>query len=463
VVGPSSHSHRDDGKMFCHSYNFFAFPYVSPDTGHDPVFTCQGSALRFNAQHRMNFNTWISEGIPYMTREEESQLKSKGLSQEEVNQKVGVLRMWTLLCSSRLPFVVHCPLDLFFLLYAFERRPLPRYDPVALAILIRQCTPKVYDTAHLHGAIGRFRCLGLSKFYQDAKAQHEELRKTGRGDVVAIEFELQGDTAARYSIHPEAMAHEAGYDSLMTAQLFGYLRAMSPGRIREAANRLFLYRSIEYVDIERAALDGVAGSPIFDLSRVTLLVAALDPNDALANEAARCIAATGSEYKWMDASHILIVLRASGGAAIRKARDLAAQVHGVESWLPFEQWREIQALETQALRAKRDSQLRMHSEAARPDVFRPPPAMRAADNTDGADAGLASSGSASGGEQAGSTLRTSWGASSANHHSNGKTNGINGVDFLLENQRRHIWFLQLYSLGLSGVLAYLAVRSLRRA
>ena len=39
------------------------------------------------------------------------------------------------------------------------------------------------------------------------------------------------------------LAHEAGFDSLVTAQLYAYLRAISPAQVREAANRLFLYKS----------------------------------------------------------------------------------------------------------------------------------------------------------------------------------------------------------------------------
>jgi hypothetical protein len=343
LVSRSENGH--EGKLICHSYNLFAFPYVCNEIKRDPVFMCQASALNFNARHRVDFNTWIGQGIPYMTREDEKQLKANpAYREDEHDQKIGLLRLWKALCKKKLPFVIHCPLDLFFLLVSFERRPLPRHDPKALAFLIRQCTNKVYDTAHLHGAVGRFRRLGLSKFYEDAKARHEELAKNGSNTgVLPVEFELQGETAVRYSKPAEQMAHEAGYDSLMTAQLFAYLRAISPVVVSQAANRLFLYRSIEFLDIERVAAEGVVGSSMFDLSRVTLLVAALDPSDSMSNEAPRLIATAGAEYKWMDATHILVVLRASGGTAVRKARDLAAQVHGVASWIGFDEWRALQA------------------------------------------------------------------------------------------------------------------------
>merc|ERR1712050_176470 len=46
---------------------------------------------------------------------------------------------------------------------------------------------------------------------------------------------------------------------------------------------------------------------------------------------------------WMDATHILVVLRASGGAAVRKAAELASQVFGVVAWMGFDEWRAAQA------------------------------------------------------------------------------------------------------------------------
>lgn len=339
-----------EGLLSCSSYNLFAFPYVSAEMRRDPVFMCQASALRFNAQHRVDFNTWISQGVPYMSKEDEKQLKAVGYSDEDLEQKVGLLRFWKMLCAARLPLVVHTPVDLFFLLSTFEQN-VPWRDPRALAILIRQCTPKVFDTAHLHGAFGRFRRLALSNFLEDAKARHDELAKdSSTTGVGPVEFILQGDTARRYNKSPEQMAHEAGYDSLMTAQLFVYLRAINASRIREAANKLFLYRSIDYIDLDRAGQEGIYGSSMFDLSRVTLLVARLEGETALGSDGRtpsdapiKLIAAAGAEYKMMDTHHILVIIRASGGTAIRKAAEIASKVTGVESWLPFEHWKDAQA------------------------------------------------------------------------------------------------------------------------
>jgi len=332
-----------EGHLSCASYNLFAFPYVGPELlGREPGFFCQASALQFNALHRVNFNTWIRDGIPYMSREDEQMYLRSSDSTEDANheEKAGLLRLWKALCAARLPFVVHCPLDLFFLLAAFEKRPLPRHDPRSLAMMIRNCTPKVFDTAHLHGALGRFKRLGLVKFFEDAKACYHELAGEGGKTVPPLEFRLEGETAERYSKTDDTLAHEAGFDSLITAQLFAYLRAISPARVREAANRLFLYRSVEYLDLDLAAKEGTIGTCMFDASRVTLLVAALDTPDN--SDAARLIASAGAVYKWIDSMHILVVLRASGGAAVRKAADLAAKVLGVVSWMGFDEWRAAQ-------------------------------------------------------------------------------------------------------------------------
>lgn len=339
-----------EGHLSCWSYNLFAFPYVGADIPErpesEPGFFCQGSALKFNVKHRVDFNMWIAEGIPYMSREEERRYLAsrKGKEINHVDEKVGLLRLWKALCSARVPFVVHTPLDLFFLLAAFERRPLPRDDPRALAMLVRQCTPRVYDTAYLHGACDRFKRLSLTKYFEDVQARYEDLYAQGKGLTVVpdIQFFLQGQTASRYGKNKplDELAHEAGYDSLVTAQIFSYLRAIAPHQVKEAANRLFLYKSVDYLDLDGALLDGTVGKCMFDVSRVTLLVARLDPLEGL--DAPRAISAAGYTYKWMDPTHLLVVLRASGGAAVRKAGELATQVRGVVQWMDFNDWRAMQ-------------------------------------------------------------------------------------------------------------------------
>jgi len=333
-----SRSEANEGHLTFASYNLFAFPYLGPELlGNEPGFFCQASALQFNAQHRVDFNKWIRDGIPYMNREDEKRYLAN--ENGSTNKKTGLLNLWKVLCQSRLPFVVHTCMDLFFLLAAFERRPLPRNDPKALAMMIRQCTPKVYDTAHLHTVFGHFKRLSLIRFFEDAKARYDEVKDNNRTTldrVPQLDFHFQGETNARYGKKLDDLAHEAGFDSFITAQLFAYLRAIAPNRVKEGANRLFLYRSVEFLDLDRAVTAGQIPSNIYDLSRVTLLVAELEDD---ASVAPNLVAAAGADYKWMDGTHLLVVLRASGGAAVRKAAELAAIVHGVISWMSFDDWR----------------------------------------------------------------------------------------------------------------------------
>eukprot|EP00929_Paragymnodinium_shiwhaense_P107197 TRINITY_DN7326_c0_g1_i1.p1 TRINITY_DN7326_c0_g1~~TRINITY_DN7326_c0_g1_i1.p1 ORF type:complete len:576 (+),score=78.72 TRINITY_DN7326_c0_g1_i1:191-1918(+) len=359
VTRLSGDSTTGDGQLACASYNLFAFPYIGPETSVDSGFFCQASALKFNAMHRVNFNTWIREGIPYMSREEEKRFIASRKGENHIEEKVGLLRLWKTLCAARLPFVVHSPLDLFFLLVAFERRPLPVHNPRALAVLIRHCTPKVYDTAYLHGALGRFKRLSLMKYFEDAQAQYEELQSNSHVHTVhvpRVEFKLEGETLGRYGRPAEDLSHEAGFDSFITAKLFAYLRAIAPSQVKEGANKLFLFKSVEFLDLDRLAVNGEVGTSMFDLTRVTLLVAALegDPATTAGNcDVPRQIAAFGYTYKKMDAKHVLVVLRASGGAAVRKAAELAGKVHGVSQWLPFEEWRQREVVQKVRFAASR--------------------------------------------------------------------------------------------------------------
>jgi len=355
----------EDGRYPCASYNIFAFPYVGPELlsiGRDPGFHCSAAALKFNSQHDVNFNTWIAEGVPYVCREDEEQYlsscqatpsTSSATAGDETQaadwpQKSGLLRLWKSLCAAQLPLIVHTPVDLFFLLAAFECRNLPRDDPRELARLVRVCSPEVYDTAHLHSALGQFRRLGLTKFHEDAQVRHEQLMRKSAPGVTPVAFELEPETAARYGNGNE-MAHEAGFDALITAQLFLYLRAISPTRVKDAADRLYLHKSFNAIDLRRAERslaggkeEAEIGRSLYDLSRITLLVAELPPRGAGECDAPRRISNAGSEYKWIDATHILVLLKAVGPEAVRKVQELAAKAPGVLRWVAFDEWREEQ-------------------------------------------------------------------------------------------------------------------------
>jgi len=323
----------------CATYNFLAFPWSGPELlDGEQRFSCQASSLLFNARNGVDLGAWVREGVPYMTRLDESRYLStrEGQQDTDLPRKVGLLRLWKALCESKAPLVVHCPLDLFFLLTCFEQRQLPSEDPQALAQLVRGCFPRVFDTAHLHESLGLFQSLQLSKFHAEAKLQHEIAIKKGAAQY-QCNFKLEGPTLERYG-HGCKRLHEAGYDSLLTAQLFAYLMSLAYNKVKEGVNRLFLYRSAEYLDLGRAAAGDEPGVSIFDFWSTTVIVAKLErPGEkATPNQ----ITNAGFAYKWMNPAHILILINENGEEAIKKAAQLSAHITGITEWMSLDQWRE---------------------------------------------------------------------------------------------------------------------------
>merc|ERR1712048_79077 len=174
----------------------------------------------------------------------------------------------------------------------------------------------------------------------------------GLARAQTVEFALQGNTAVRYSRFlssrepPVEFIAEAGFCSLVTAQLFTYLRANSLHQVRQGANKLFIYQTA-HLDLDRFTLEGEVGTSMFDLTLVTPLVAALDPLE-IQNVAGQ-ISAANHTVKQMDSKHVLVVLEGSGNTAIQKAADLAKRVK-VTTWMPFEEWQALQATEAARLR-----------------------------------------------------------------------------------------------------------------
>jgi hypothetical protein len=319
----------------CSSYNFYAFHWVGPELlGHDPSFTCKASAMQFNAdKNHIDFNKWMKDAVPYMSREDEARYLASPLSRgdEDLPRKVGLLRVWKLLCEARVPLVTHCPLDIFFLLSSFERRKLPR-DPSEMAKLILQCLPCIFDTAHLHGSVGGFRSLRLAKFLEDARARHAELVVAGK--ALPCCFDVVPETAMKYG-NGKDFAHEAGFDSLCTAQLYAHLLNLSPEKVGQSANRLFLFKSMECLDLRRAAEFGEPGVSIFDLTQESFLVARL--SNRRGSRALQLISSLGCLYKRMDAWHVLVIIRATG----REAASMVTELDAIQDvqWLCFEEWR----------------------------------------------------------------------------------------------------------------------------
>lgn len=218
----------------CVTYNFLTRPRDHYDKDDD--------ALRFLRTKRgldLDESKCIQHGVPYASREEEEAGACPGGG--------GLLRLWRALCGARVPLAVHSPLDVFFLLACFERPRLSLLAPRELSALLRRRLPAgVYDTAHLFDAIGGFKGgRGLSAFAREARERAEAAAKTGALARNAETLAAYGDWAARGGRSKE---HEAGYDSLLTAQLFSDLTSIAPERVKEGRNRMYLHMSSGFLD-----------------------------------------------------------------------------------------------------------------------------------------------------------------------------------------------------------------------
>lgn len=130
-------------------------------------------------------------------------------------------------------------------------------------------------------------------------------------------------------------AHEAGFDSLCTAQLYAHLLNLSPEKVGQSANRLFLFKSMECLDLRRAAEFGEPGTSIFDLTQESFLVARL--SNRMGSSALQLISSLGCLYKRMDASHVLVII----GATCKEAASMVTELDAIPDvqWLSFEEWR----------------------------------------------------------------------------------------------------------------------------
>lgn len=217
------------------SYNIFVFPFCK-ERGENPSITCGSTGVKFLSRNGFDFNRWIRDGVPFRARSPQDAAPT-GTDQAEFSQ------LWHTLCAAQKPLVFHSGLtDLAYMMSAFEfggEMPSSAYD---FQRAIRRLSPKVYDTAHLHTAVGaaagKFKRLGLAKFLGEAEQRVQE----------KVKFVLEGDeTLTRYGTGGQA--HEAGFDSLMTAKLFACLRSLAPSTVEDEANRLFLWMSTECVNI----------------------------------------------------------------------------------------------------------------------------------------------------------------------------------------------------------------------
>lgn len=65
-----------DGSFECAPFNFTLFP--GEFAKNDKLFGVSSSALTFLSQHGFDFNNWVAEGVPFLSRDQEKKLRAKG-------------------------------------------------------------------------------------------------------------------------------------------------------------------------------------------------------------------------------------------------------------------------------------------------------------------------------------------------------------------------------------------------
>ena len=133
-VGLSCFIWNEDTRVYdIRCYSFYLSP--RPWTGggqsgsgnvkveHDLKFSCMGSSLKFLGEHGFNFNRWINDGIPFMSRQqynmEREKLRGRGGasfgSSKDIDTGKGFLEIWDALIFSGKPLIGHqCFLDMLY-------------------------------------------------------------------------------------------------------------------------------------------------------------------------------------------------------------------------------------------------------------------------------------------------------------------------------------------------------------
>ncbi|KAJ9462197.1 hypothetical protein DIPPA_07817 [Diplonema papillatum] len=162
-VGIACYIYQEDRKKYdVKSFSFYISPrpWSSSTSGsnvkveNDLKFSCLGSSLKFLGDHAFDFNRWIKEGIPFMSRSqyltEKDKVKQRGQysSIKDLEVAKGFLDVWDMLLTANKPLVGHqCFLDLLYLWHQLEQ-PLPK----DLTEVLKQISTKVsvlVDTKHL--------------------------------------------------------------------------------------------------------------------------------------------------------------------------------------------------------------------------------------------------------------------------------------------------------------------------
>mmetsp|Transcript_13871 Transcript_13871/g.37722 ORF Transcript_13871/g.37722 Transcript_13871/m.37722 type:complete len:779 (+) Transcript_13871:67-2403(+) len=307
----------------------------------DASLLIRASTLHAFRKRGFDFNSWVDETNTPLQVSADSNIfwQDKITSAREKCPEGGLTRLWRLLQEAKKPLLVHGHLDVFFLLSAFELRPkghfLPR-DPVLFAQLAKRCFPHgIYDTSTLHESIPALRVvpLNLKKFFQWIIQKLQQ-----RHPNFTIRFEAE--TKERYQ--NGSLAHEAGYDSMLTAIVFECMcQLYGKPQLKYCSNRLYLYNSVDCLNLGAHAASEIA-STIYCDELETLLVAELTTQDAIEMTAVRISRAAKLDpsfyYRKMDKEHLLVVILHGGEPAIETAKELSRKLPGV-AWFSFNRWR----------------------------------------------------------------------------------------------------------------------------
>lgn len=314
------------------------------------TYLCTASALRAERSAGFDLNSWVdtNQGHEDTARFFRPQMET----QEAQTAEVGLLELWHKLravFSAGVPLVVHGLMDVIFLLTSFEQRRLPR-DAHELARLASRCFPCVYDTCHLHDAMKDLRRLKLGlKDFSDAVRQRCERTAPTWFRLESL-TESWYNANATYESSEGNSVHSAGYDSLLTAILFGDIESLSSNAaIGSAPNRFFLYRSIEFLDFSAALkghqIESRVYEPLEILKVVNVSVEAEKELVLMVSEAAQVPVTRPVLYRRLDDEHLMLVLPGQQELRLVEARFPNFK------WVSFEQWKDATRLENKSASA----------------------------------------------------------------------------------------------------------------
>ncbi|KAK9372510.1 ribonuclease H-like domain-containing protein, partial [Lipomyces chichibuensis] len=72
-------ANQDTGEYVMLPYNFYVSPILPLKFGIDRRFLFQMSAAAFHLRNRFDFNKWLANGVPYLNRDEQTQIEARAL------------------------------------------------------------------------------------------------------------------------------------------------------------------------------------------------------------------------------------------------------------------------------------------------------------------------------------------------------------------------------------------------